>query len=78
MNRFTPLFAVGLLIFATATQADIFQWEYINPADPSQGQRQRRLRSLAKLMFALLTSMAVLLLVPRFATPLNASVFNFF
>ena len=23
-----------------AAQADIFQWEYINPADPSQGKRQ--------------------------------------
>jgi uncharacterized protein YjbI with pentapeptide repeats len=28
------------LSFASATQADIFQWEYINPADPSQGKQQ--------------------------------------
>ncbi len=29
-----------LAAFATAAQADIFQWEYINPADPSQGKQQ--------------------------------------
>jgi uncharacterized protein YjbI with pentapeptide repeats len=40
MNRFTPLFAVGPLILATPTQADIYQWEYIDPADPSQGKQQ--------------------------------------
>jgi uncharacterized protein YjbI with pentapeptide repeats len=26
--------------FANAARADIFQWEYINPADPSQGKQQ--------------------------------------
>ncbi len=29
-----------LVAFACAARADIFQWEYINPADPSQGKRQ--------------------------------------
>ena len=29
-----------LVAFAAGAQADIFQWEYINPADPSQGKRQ--------------------------------------
>src|SRR5262245_18727236 len=32
---------VGLLVaFAGSAQADIFQWEYINAADPSQGKQQ--------------------------------------
>ncbi len=26
--------------FTAAARADIFQWEYINPADPSQGKQQ--------------------------------------
>ena len=30
----------SLMAFATAARADIFRWEYINPADPSQGKRQ--------------------------------------
>ena len=30
----------SLVAFATAARADIFQWEYINPADPSQGKQQ--------------------------------------
>jgi uncharacterized protein YjbI with pentapeptide repeats len=29
-----------LVGFAASAQADIFQWEYINPVDPSQGKRQ--------------------------------------
>jgi uncharacterized protein YjbI with pentapeptide repeats len=29
-----------LVAFAASARADIFQWEYINPADPSQGKRQ--------------------------------------
>src|SRR5215470_7270302 len=29
-----------LVAFATSARADIFQWEYINPADPSQGKQQ--------------------------------------
>ncbi len=29
-----------LLVFAAPAHADIFQWEYINPADPSQGKQQ--------------------------------------
>jgi uncharacterized protein YjbI with pentapeptide repeats len=29
-----------LVAFVGAARADIFQWEYINPADPSQGKRQ--------------------------------------
>jgi uncharacterized protein YjbI with pentapeptide repeats len=28
------------IVFAASAQADIFQWEYINPADPSQGKQQ--------------------------------------
>jgi uncharacterized protein YjbI with pentapeptide repeats len=30
----------ALAAFARSAQADIFQWEYINPADPTQGKRQ--------------------------------------
>ena len=30
----------ALVIAAASVQADIFQWEYINPADPSEGKRQ--------------------------------------
>src|SRR5262245_42535013 len=29
-----------LLVSPSPAQADIFQWEYINPADPSQGKQQ--------------------------------------
>ena len=29
-----------LVAFAATARADIFQWEYINPADPSQGKQQ--------------------------------------
>src|SRR5262245_30227839 len=32
--------AAAMFALATAAHADIFQWEYINPADPSQGKRQ--------------------------------------
>jgi uncharacterized protein YjbI with pentapeptide repeats len=32
--------AAVMFAFANAAHADIFQWEYINPADPSQGKRQ--------------------------------------
>jgi uncharacterized protein YjbI with pentapeptide repeats len=32
--------STALLIFPSPTRADIFQWEYINPADPSHGKRQ--------------------------------------
>src|SRR5262245_23791851 len=41
MYRFAPI--LGALDFAlsvTSARADIFQWEYINPADPSQGKQQ--------------------------------------
>jgi uncharacterized protein YjbI with pentapeptide repeats len=31
---------LSLLVIAASTRADIFQWEYINPADPNQGKRQ--------------------------------------
>jgi uncharacterized protein YjbI with pentapeptide repeats len=31
---------VPLIAFAASARADIYQWEYINPADPSQGKRQ--------------------------------------
>ena len=30
----------AIAALATTVRADIFQWEYINPADPSQGKRQ--------------------------------------
>jgi uncharacterized protein YjbI with pentapeptide repeats len=30
----------AVFAFGNAAHADIFQWEYINPADPSQGKRQ--------------------------------------
>src|SRR5262245_62467921 len=30
----------ALVVLASAARADIFQWEYINPADPSQGKQQ--------------------------------------
>jgi uncharacterized protein YjbI with pentapeptide repeats len=29
-----------LVVFVARARADIFQWEYINPADPSQGKQQ--------------------------------------
>jgi uncharacterized protein YjbI with pentapeptide repeats len=29
-----------LVAFSSSTHADIYQWEYINPADPSQGKQQ--------------------------------------
>src|SRR4029079_16030267 len=34
--------AASLALFNTTpvARADIFQWEYVNPADPSQGKRQ--------------------------------------
>jgi uncharacterized protein YjbI with pentapeptide repeats len=41
-NRMLQIVAamLPLVAFAASAQADIFQWEYINPADPSQGKRQ--------------------------------------
>ena len=30
----------ALVTFAASAQADIFQWEYISPGDPSQGKQQ--------------------------------------
>jgi uncharacterized protein YjbI with pentapeptide repeats len=35
---FVSLFLI--VVFAWPARADIFQWEYTNPADPSQGKRQ--------------------------------------
>src|SRR5262245_42095613 len=29
-----------LLVFASSARADIYQWEYIDPADPAQGRQQ--------------------------------------
>jgi uncharacterized protein YjbI with pentapeptide repeats len=39
---FLPIAAAifSLFPFAASARADIFQWEYINPADPSQGKRR--------------------------------------
>src|SRR5262245_20653835 len=41
-NSLPRLFAAlcVLFIFCHDVRADIFQWEYINPADPSQGKQQ--------------------------------------
>jgi hypothetical protein len=30
----------SIVAFASAARADIFQWEYVNPLDASQGKRQ--------------------------------------
>ena len=30
----------ALVAFPASARADIFQWEYINPADPTQGKQQ--------------------------------------
>jgi hypothetical protein len=42
MKQFALSQVVGmfLVLLASAAHADIFQWEYINPADPGQGKRQ--------------------------------------
>src|SRR5262245_20237859 len=32
--------AAAIFAFANAAHAEIYQWEYINPADPSQGKQQ--------------------------------------
>ena len=34
------LTSLAAVFLATIARADIYQWEYINPADPSQGKRQ--------------------------------------
>jgi hypothetical protein len=34
------LVVISVVLAAAAARADIFQWEYINPADPSQGKQQ--------------------------------------
>src|SRR5262245_55485764 len=40
-NRLQIAAAMFVLVaFASAERADIFQWEYINPTDPSQGKQQ--------------------------------------
>src|SRR5262249_30564073 len=41
MKQFAFAQVIGLfLVFAPSARADIFQWEYIHPADPSQGKQQ--------------------------------------
>jgi uncharacterized protein YjbI with pentapeptide repeats len=46
-NRFSRVLLVSLspllLVFNNPARADIFQWEYVDPADPSQGKRQSRM-----------------------------------
>jgi hypothetical protein len=32
--------AAATMAVVTAAHADIFQWEYVNPSDPSQGKQQ--------------------------------------
>jgi hypothetical protein len=44
-NRNSRVLLITAAIFslvgiAPSAHADIFQWEYVNPADPSQGKRQ--------------------------------------
>jgi uncharacterized protein YjbI with pentapeptide repeats len=39
-SAFTKLVGLLLVFLASATHADIFQWEYIDPANPAQGKRQ--------------------------------------
>ena len=36
----TAAFILPFVAFSTSAYADIYQWEYIDPADPSQGKRQ--------------------------------------
>ena len=40
MKRLTLLCLVGLLFASAPARADIFQWEYINPANPGLGKQQ--------------------------------------
>ncbi len=41
MSRFIPsLIAASIAFSLVPARADIYQWEYINPADPSQGRQQ--------------------------------------
>ena len=41
MKLFTQLCMVGCIVaFATSARADIYQWQYNDPADPSQGKQQ--------------------------------------
>src|SRR5262245_61674331 len=44
LNRLNRVLLVSLspllVVSPTPAQADIFQWEYINPADPSRGKQQ--------------------------------------
>ena len=40
LQRLFIVSAFGLLILNGQAQADIFQWEFINPSDPSQGKQQ--------------------------------------
>jgi hypothetical protein len=40
MSRFTYFCLIVFCIASAAVRADIFQWEYIDPGNPSQGKRQ--------------------------------------
>ena len=40
MSRLINLLLAAGLLSAASAHADIFQWEYIDPADPSQGKQQ--------------------------------------
>src|SRR5262245_36737297 len=45
LTRFNRVLRINAALFlltgvATPARADIFQWEYVNPADPSQGKQQ--------------------------------------
>ena len=40
MRAFFVAAIPALFALATAARADIFRWEYVNPADPSQGKRE--------------------------------------
>src|SRR5262245_230376 len=39
------LASVVVIGFVSSVHADIFQWEYVNPADPSQGKQQSTTRA---------------------------------
>src|SRR5262245_16711444 len=40
MKSLNHFLLIGLCITTTSARADIFQWEYINPANPAQGKQQ--------------------------------------
>ena len=39
-RHFWVALLIGALAMAGQSRADIYQWEYVNPADPTQGKQQ--------------------------------------